>query len=141
MFSVIIPTYNRQEMLKETIESVLKQTLEPDEIIIVNNGDVRLDSCLFGSNKNIIVVNTVVRAGVSQARNIGATLARGEWIAFLDDDDFWEEEYLEKASNFINANDTDCLIARKDYLLKEGVRPHKDYAKHKGNMSQVQNSV
>lgn len=133
MFSVIIPTYNRPELITETVKCVQNQTLKPDEIIIINNGESKINYDLFSSKDNLTIINTVVKAGVSQARNIGVTVAKNKWIAFLDDDDLWELEYLEKAKKFIEDEKPDCLITRRDRLFREGIVKYKDFSKHEGN--------
>ena len=98
--SIIIPTYNRGAAIRETIESVLTQTIVADlEIIVVDDGSE--DNTLsflqneYSNNAQIRVVNQK-NAGVAVARNRGLQEARGDFIAFLDHDDLWLPQKLEK---------------------------------------------
>ena len=97
--SVVIPTMgDRAEYLRQAIECVVSQSIIPSEVIIVNNGENSLMNFEFpkGLRFPLIVLNTVLKAGASQARNFGATVAKGRMIAFLDDDDLWANNYLEE---------------------------------------------
>lgn len=103
MFSVIIPLYNKKLSIEDTIKSVLNQSFENFEIIVVNDGST--DDSLSVVNKikdERIKVFTKKNAGVSSARNYGIDRARYEWIAFLDGDDFWFENHLEEIYKMIN---------------------------------------
>lgn len=128
MFSVVIPTYNRVDLVVNTVVCVQNQTFKPDEIIIVNNGNHKITYDLFKNKKNLVIINTMVKAGVSQARNIGVTFSKNDWIAFIDDDDLWEDKYLEKAKRLIDEKKPDCILARRDKLTKEGIIKYKDFA-------------
>lgn len=112
--SCVIPTYNRNEFLIEAINCALRQTAPPDEIIIVNNGAGRVQ---LPENiaKKVTVYNIVANAGASQARNFGAVLAKGDYLAFLDDDDLWSETYLENVAEAIK-NGAQCIVSRLDKL-------------------------
>jgi len=90
--SVIIPTYNRPDRLERAINSVLNQSFQDFEIIIVDDGvKERADKVIEGIDDNrIIYIQHSVNKGVSEARNTGVKKARGRYITFLDDDD----EYL-----------------------------------------------
>jgi glycosyltransferase involved in cell wall biosynthesis len=94
--SVIIPTYNRADKVRNAIESVLAQTAPDLEVIVVDDGssdgtELMLRE-LYGGR---IRYFTQANQGVSVARNRGIAEAKGEWIAFLDSDDLWEKEKLE----------------------------------------------
>jgi len=110
--SCIIPTCDRKEFLAEAINSVLAQTLEPFEIIIVNNGKDKADFPESIKEK-VKVYNTESYIGVSRARNFGAEKAQGDYLAFLDDDDLWSKTYLENVSTAIK-NGAECVISRID---------------------------
>ena len=94
--SIVIPTYNRCELLKRAINSVLDQTINVREIIIVDNGSTdntyRMISSLFPE----ITYVYEKRKGVSIARNVGIKNCHSTWIAFLDSDDDCEQQKLEK---------------------------------------------
>lgn len=115
LVSVIIPTYNRYELLNHSIRSVLANTYKNVEIIVINDcsTDRRYYSAeLENYEKTTIIhlpVNMRVKHNVSSAqgmtRNYGLDQAKGEWIAFLDDDDFFVETKLEKQLEAMRAND------------------------------------
>ncbi|VAX38082.1 hypothetical protein MNBD_UNCLBAC01-1348 [hydrothermal vent metagenome] len=102
-FSIIIPTYNRKEFLKITINSVLQQTFDNFELIIVDDGssDYTHDFVKGLSDKRIVYEYQENR-GVSAARNRGIKLSRGDWVVFLDSDDKFVPEKLFKTFEFIN---------------------------------------
>ena len=96
MISVIIPLYNKEHYIKETIESVLAQTYTDFELIIVNDGstDNSVNIVSMIEDPRIITVNQE-NSGVSVARNHGLQMAKGEYIAFLDADDTWLPGFLD----------------------------------------------
>ena len=100
--SIVIPTYNRCELLKRAIKSVLYQSINVREIIIVDNGSTdntyEMLSSLFPEIRYIYEK----RKGVSVARNLGIKNCHSTWIAFLDSDDAWEPQKLEKQLFFTN---------------------------------------
>jgi len=123
--SCIIPTCGcRQDFLEDAIKSVLNQTHEIYEIILVNNGkdEIKLPDDLAGKVK---IFNIIPFAGVSQARNFGASLALGNFLAFLDDDDLWERRYIEKAFKVISSGGQ-CVVSRLDKLTNIGILPWKN---------------
>ena len=94
--SVVIPTYNRAATVPRAIESVLAQTVTDLEVVVVDDGSsdstAKVLGDMFGDR---IRYYAQTNQGASVARNRGVEEARGEWIAFLDSDDFWEKEKLE----------------------------------------------
>lgn len=124
-FSVVIPTTNsRPAFLSQCLESVLQQTLQPSEVIIVNNGAAGVN--FTQSTIPIRIIDTVFKAGVAQARNIGCTLSKSPYVVFLDDDDLLSADYLELMAVRIRAENPDCLVARLDQLVGEKVIPYKN---------------
>ncbi|CEA15290.1 hypothetical protein ING2E5B_0523 [Fermentimonas caenicola] len=97
MFSVIIPLYNKELSISNTIQSVLDQTFQNFEIVIVNDGstDNSVKEVEKFDDKRIRLIHQENK-GVSAARNRGIEEAKYEWIAFLDGDDLWEKEHLEE---------------------------------------------
>lgn len=95
-FSVVIPLYNKENYIENTLRSVLAQTYTDFEIIVINDGstDKSLERLLEIKDERIILFNRK-NQGASVARNIGVEEARGEYIAFLDADDYWYPEHLE----------------------------------------------
>lgn len=97
LVSVIIPTHNRPELLKKAIRSVLSQTYDDFEVIVVDDGlDKRADATVnaFGDHR-LRYIKNVKNLGGGATRNIGIKAATGSYIAFLDDDDEWLPKKLE----------------------------------------------
>ncbi|WP_218689534.1 glycosyltransferase family 2 protein [Psychrobacter sp. BF1] len=97
MFSIVIPLYNKELSITNTINSVLRQTYQKFEIIIVNDGstDASVKAVESIKDDRIILIHKH-NEGVSSARNSGIYEARYEWIALLDGDDLWEPNHLEE---------------------------------------------
>ena len=117
--TVIIPTLGlRSQYLIESLHSINSQTQLPLEIIIVNNGTSKLSlkKLEYSSQVPIKIIDSVVMAGAPQARNIGAAVARGDFLAFLDDDDLWGPTFLEDAVQTMILNQMDCCLGRIDKL-------------------------
>jgi glycosyltransferase involved in cell wall biosynthesis len=98
MFSVIIPLYNKAHTIKRTLQSVLNQTFQEFEIVIVNDGStdngIQVINDSFQDNR--IKIFNQFNQGVSQARNQGVLNSNFDYLSFLDGDDEWDEIYLEK---------------------------------------------
>ncbi|TCD21225.1 glycosyltransferase family 2 protein [Pseudomonas sp. IC_126] len=99
LISVVVPLYNKRYSIEGCLRSVLAQTFKPFEIIIVDDGSTDDSSLIVAaiieehSNASVKLVSQV-NAGVSSARNLGIKLAAGEYVALLDADDEWSNEYL-----------------------------------------------
>jgi glycosyltransferase involved in cell wall biosynthesis len=103
MFSVVIPLFNKGPHIRAAINSVLAQTLLPDEIIVVDDGSTDASAALTESfvGQGIILIRQK-NLGVSAARNAGATAARSSHVAFLDADDVWLPRHLETLQGLIS---------------------------------------
>ena len=99
--SVIIPTYNRVNFLSACIESVLKQSLPVDEIILVDNNSTDGTVNYVRDNFSKVKVLVEKKRGVSSARNLGIINSKNNWIAFLDSDDEWMKDKIKKQVEFI----------------------------------------
>ncbi len=120
--SVIIPTYNTEQYIKECIESILNQTYQNFEIIVINDGstDNTLE-ILNGINDERIRVITIENSGQGVARNLALKEATGDYIAFIDSDDFIEQVTFEVALNRILQDDSDFVYFDwKYYYQKTG---------------------
>src|ERR1700693_193106 len=108
LISVIMPVYNGERFIRETIDSVLNQTYRNFEFIIVNDGSVDSTRQIISSydDKRIIPLNLAINQGVSNARNTGTDLARGEFIAFCDADDLYDPGRLQTQLDFLTSNAT-----------------------------------
>lgn len=104
LFSVIVPTYNRPEMLKKAIQSILDQTFQDFEIIVVNDAgnDVTEIIQSFDEGSRLICLAHEQNRGVASARNTGLLNTRGKFIAYLDDDDFYYPDHLKYLAEVLN---------------------------------------
>ncbi|MFK7831752.1 MAG: glycosyltransferase family 2 protein [Winogradskyella sp.] len=95
-FSVVISVYNKEAYIKNTLQSVLKQTYKDFEIIVVNDGSTDHSVTVIESLKDKrIKLLTIKNQGASNARNVGIKAATSDYIALLDGDDTWENSYLQ----------------------------------------------
>ena len=93
--SVVIPTYNRREMVRDAIDSVLAQTLQPAQIVLVDDGSKEDYGPSLARYGKRITYHRQENGGLSAARNTGIRLAGEPYIAFIDDDDVWHPRKLE----------------------------------------------
>lgn len=111
-FSIIVPIYNVSKYLRECIESVINQTYQNYELILVNDGskDNSLEICNEYAYKfNKITIINKENGGLTSARKAGCEIARGDYVICLDGDDFLNLDYLEICSNLIDEFKPDCL--------------------------------
>lgn len=102
MYSVIIPLYNKAKYIRRTINSVLNQSYPDFEIIVVDDGSTDNSVCIVKEfNDDRIKLISQTNFGVSTARNNGILNAKHEYIALLDADDYWDENYLLYMSQLI----------------------------------------
>ena len=115
--SVILPVYNEEEYLSQCLDSICSQTLKEMEIICVDDGSTDHSLEILkeyqGLDERIRIV-TETNAGPALARNNGMRRARGEYVAFLDADDFLEPTFLEKLYDLAKRNDLDIAVSRYD---------------------------
>ncbi len=119
--STIIPCYNAEKYIAETIESVIKQTYQNWELIIIDDGSTDQSSAKikpFLSNKKITYYHQK-NAGVSAARNHGATLAEGKYLAFLDADDIWKNNFLSTLVGILDDNANVVLTNGNSEVIDE----------------------
>lgn len=116
--SIIVPIYNVQEYLTECIDSLVKQTYQNIEIILVDDGST--DSCLkicekYHNKDNRVQVYHKSNGGISTARNLGLDVAEGEYIFFVDGDDYIELTTIEILVKFARCYEADiAMILKKD---------------------------
>lgn len=102
LFSVIVPLYNKEREVEATLRSVLAQTLQPLEIVVVNDGSTDgSKEVVEGIQSPLIRLINQSNAGECAARNRAMSEARGEWFALLDADDAWKPEFLEEVAAMI----------------------------------------
>ncbi|MBI3067249.1 MAG: glycosyltransferase family 2 protein [Deltaproteobacteria bacterium] len=128
--SVIIPTYNRWPMIGEAVESVLAQSFQDFELIVVDDGSrdgTAKRITALGGDTRIMVQS---RCGVSAARNHGAHVARGRYLAFLDSDDLWLAEKLAVQTTFMVEHPEMQICQTEETWLRHGKRVNPK-AKHR----------
>ncbi len=118
--SVIIPLYNKENKIKNTIYSVLSQNYKNFEIIVIDDGSTDKSLRIVKEiNDNRIKIFTKKNGGVSDARNLGIINSSYDWIAFLDADDYWNENYLSEANRMINLYTNADLIGISYFINDE----------------------
>ena len=135
--SVVIPTYNRVSLLGRALDSVLKQTRPPDEVIVVDDGSTDDTRARVAVNyPNVVYLPLPARAGVSRARNAGIKAARGEWIALLDSDDEWLPRKLERQLEALRIEPSHRIAHTDEIWIRNGVRvnPMRKHRKYGGDI-------
>ena len=116
--SVIVPVYNSKKHIKECINSIINQTYKNLEIIIVN--DKSTDNSLKIINKikdkRIKIINLMKNSGVAVARNEGIKEATGDYICFIDSDDYWVLKKIEKQVKFMRDNDYTFIYSDYEFF-------------------------
>lgn len=120
--SVIVTTYNRQEYLSETIRSILNQTFQDFELIIVDNfSNYDFFSLIYSFNSDKITALQNDNQGIiASNRNVGIRKAQGEFIAFCDDDDIWIPEKLENQIQVFGNKKNDLVYTNSILFFKSG---------------------
>ena len=116
--SIIIPVYNEEKWIKQTIENLKEQTYTNYEIILVDDGstDKSKQIMLEYTDKNIILICLKKNMGPAIARNEGLKIATGRYICFQDADDLWDKYKLEKQLNFMQKNNCAFSYTAFKYL-------------------------
>jgi glycosyltransferase involved in cell wall biosynthesis len=130
LLSIIIPTFNRCELLNRALNSVYKQTYSDYEVIVIDDGST--DDTAEMLQKNFTGIRYVFQPnnGVSAARNKGLELAKGCWIAFLDSDDEWLPQKLEKQISLLKAKPDYKVCHTEEIWIRNGIRVNQ-MKKHK----------
>lgn len=98
-FSVVIPLFDKRAFVRAALDTVLRQTLPPAEVIVIDDGSRDGGGALVAAlNQPLIRLARQANAGPGAARNRGVSQARSEWIAFIDADDLWADDHLENLS-------------------------------------------
>ena len=120
LVSIITPAYNAAEYIAETIESVLEQTYPKWEMLIVNDcskdNTAEIVQSYAVKDKRIKLINLKQNSGAAAARNTAIQNAKGRYIAFLDSDDLWKKEKLQKQIEFIQKNVYAFTFTEYQYL-------------------------
>lgn len=124
LVSIIVPVYNSEKFINDTIQTVKEQTYQNWELLLVND-------CSSDNSENIIkkyvkednrikLINLEKNSGAAIARNTGITNAKGKYIAFLDADDLWKNEKLEKQIKFMKENNYDFTFTGYEFADESG---------------------
>lgn len=132
--SVIIPTYNREWIIKESIDSVFSQTFDAYELIVVDDGSDDNTAEILDSYGNKLRIIRQANQGVSAARNRGIIASSGEFIALLDSDDLWLPEKLDRQMSFFRNNPDAVICQTQEIWIRNGkrVNPCKHHKKLSG---------
>lgn len=126
--SVVIPAYNAENFIENSINSVLQQTYIDFELIVINDCSkdrtANIVSELAKKDERIIFLQNKINHGVSFTQNLGISKARGKWIAFLDCDDLWEANKLEKQMALIKAHPDAVLTYTASSFIDYEGRPY-----------------
>ena len=121
--SIIVPVYNAEKTIRKCVESVINQSYKNWELILVDDGstdDSRSIINEYGKNNKNISIFMQKNLGVSSARNIGISNATGEYITFLDSDDYLNEKALEIMINALSNNDADMIVGSYSQITENG---------------------
>lgn len=122
--TVIMPAYNCEKYIKEAIDSVIAQTFQSWELLVIDDcsKDHTLEIALeaAGVDSRIKVIRQEKNGGVSKARNTGIDYAAGEWIALLDSDDYWTSDKLEKQYQCAMDYNADIVYCSYGFVSEDG---------------------
>ena len=129
VLSFIVPIYGVERYIRRCVQSIMQQNYRNIEIILVDDGSP--DSCgkiideLSLTDDRITVIHQD-NSGVSVARNQGLLIATGEYVLFVDGDDYIEKDYAEYFIGLINTNDVDMGISINNYTVDSDLQGEKD---------------
>ena len=128
LVSIVMPAYNCEKYVVEAINSILAQTYRNWELLVLDDGSkdntLRIIEDFSQNDSRIKALPNGKNMGVSATRNRGIELASGEWIAFLDSDDMWKPEKLEKQFEIVEKEAAEFLFTGSSYINEEG-EPYK----------------
>ena len=124
--SVIIPVYNTEKFLRKCLDSVCNQTLQDIEIICINDcstdGSLEILREYAGKDNRIKLIELLENCGAAKARNIGIDIAEGEYLGFVDSDDFIDLDFYKKLYGKAKETDADAV---KGKLYLYGINTNK----------------
>ncbi len=138
LVSIIMPNYNSEKYIEATIKSVLAQTYQNWELLFVDDcsSDTSLELANAFQDKRIHIFSMNENSGAALARNKAIEEAKGKWIAFLDSDDLWSPEKLEKQITYMQNNGisflyTDYEVIDENNRITSTFKPRLDVCKYK----------
>lgn len=123
LISIVIPVYNAEKFIKETVASVLNQTWQEWELLLIDDGSTDGSRALleqFAEQDERIRAFHLAGGGAAEARNTGTRNAQGRYLAFLDADDLWEKEKLEKELCFLQEKDAAFVFTGYEFADELG---------------------
>jgi glycosyltransferase involved in cell wall biosynthesis len=118
--SVVIPAFNAERYLAAAIDSVFAQTLQPDEIIVVNDGSTDRTAAVLAAYGDRITVISQSNGGISVANNRGVAAASGSYLCFLDADDLWMANKLERQMDWVTRHpETEAVFGHVRQFISE----------------------
>ena len=121
-FSVVLPTYNSSSFFYNSVDSLISQTYSNFEVIVVDDGSedntlniIKSYIASYDSNINWIFIQKK-HSGPGDTRNCGILNSSGSYIAFLDSDDIWDKDKLQKVANVIKRNNIDLITHYEDMI-------------------------
>lgn len=147
-FSIIIPVYNVEEFLRQCIDSVIAQTYRNIEIILVNDGSPDNSKAIceeYVKQYSFVKLINKENGGISDARNVGILNSTGEYIFFLDADDYWKDDFLGDLAEFIYKNNNPDYILykykyynhKKKIFRENKIIVHRDELENKNGSSWI----
>lgn len=117
--SIIVPVYNTRAYLDRCLSSIVNQTLKEIEIIVINDGSIdEIDDIVSKYIDKIKYIKNT-NHGIGYTRNLGISLATGEYIAFVDSDDYIDENMYLEYYNFANKNELDVVIGNYNKIVND----------------------
>lgn len=134
--SVVIPTHNRASLLPRALRSVLEQTRIPDEVVVVDDGSTDNTTSVVEEEFPEVRLLSQENRGVSAARNRGIMTTSGDWVAFLDSDDEWAPEKLERQLAALRLRSEFQVCHTDEIWIRNGrrVNPRRKHAKYGGRI-------
>ena len=123
LVSVVMPAYNCEKYIGQAIRSVLEQTVSLELIIVEDKSGDGTEAviCEFLDDERVIYISNDVNSGVAASRNKGIDLARGKYIAFLDSDDYWTSDKLERQVTFMEKGNKVLSSTGRELIDENGV--------------------
>lgn len=125
LVSIIMPAYNCEKYIEKSIQSVICQTYKNWELLIIDDGSkdrtLEIIKKFQKEDFRIKVIKNEINLGVSETRNKGIASAKGDWIAFLDSDDLWVNDKLEKQIKLIENKGAEFVFTGSSYITEEGI--------------------
>jgi len=127
LISVVMPAYNAEKYINQAVRSVLGQTYSNIELIIIDDSSkdntFEIMRGYADSDTRVRIYRNSKNCGVSYTRNFGVSVSNGDWIAFIDSDDVWTKEKLEKQLAYINCNPEAKIIFTGSSFIDENDQP------------------